>query len=677
MAFKQLFVIILLISFFKINAQISFVKSREHIKLTDWTFKKGNTYKVQHLNETPTDWASITVPHTYSMDAIEENGYYRGVAWYRNKTVIPNTMIGKQIFIRFEAVGREATVYVNGKNVGKHAGGYSAFCFDITKFANVGAENNIAVKVTNRPNFKIIPVTDNLFNVYGGIYRPVQIFATPKSHISPIHFASSGVFVKQQEVTKDFAKLTLETHLQGTANQEADLKYTVKDEKGTTVLKKTKSITFTSNSEIIESPLEIKSPILWNGRKNPHIYTVEIELKTENSSDKITQTFGIKTYDVNPKTGFSLNGAAYHLHGVAMHQEWKQFGPALTKNHHQQDLDIIDEIGATTLRLSHYQHSESTYEIADKKGILVWSEIPFVHDYSGREFENAKQQLTELILQNYNHPSIFVWGLWNEVRAWKSPDEPCVQLTKELNDLAHELDNSRLTISASDRGVTSNMGGISDLQAWNKYFGWYYGDYKDLAKWLDKSNKAKPEIGISISEYGAGGNIFQQDITKLDKPFGGFFPEQDQTRCHEVSWKIIKDRPFVWSSYVWNIFDFSVGNWNRGGIPYTNHKGLVTFDRKTKKDAFYFYKANWSKTPVLYIAERRHNERTASNTTVKVYTNQSKVVLYVNGKKISKKTCSSDINILTFENITLKKGTNQIEVKAGKTLSDKINWTLK
>ncbi|WP_282122947.1 glycoside hydrolase family 2 protein [Algibacter mikhailovii] len=677
MKLNQYLLFLVLFTFFSSQGQIDFVRSREHIKITDWVFKKGNTYNAEKINFNTDDWDDIEVPHTFSMDAINENGYYRGTAWYRSKIEIPATMQNKRVFIRFEAAGHEATVYINGKRIGQHSGGYSAFCYDITGHIKLGTDNNIAVKVTNEPNFKRIPVTDKLFNIYGGIYRPVQIFATPETHISPSHFASSGVFFKQEEIDTNLAKLVLETHLQGNKDEDVKLKYTIKNALGQTVLEDSKNVTFRSDSEIVETPIQIQSPILWDGRKNPHIYSAEIELITKNTSDKITQTFGIKTYKVDPKTGFYLNDELYSLHGVAMHQEWKQHGPALKEENHQKDMAIVDEIGATTLRLSHYQHSESTYDLADEKGILVWSEIPFVHDYSGREFENAKQQLKELIFQNYNHPSIYVWGLWNEVRAYQSPDEPCVQLTKELNELAHSLDKTRLTISASDRGITSNMGGISDLQAWNKYFGWYTGEYKDLGKWLDESNQTNPEIGISISEYGAGGNIFQQDITKLDKPFGEFFPEQDQTYCHEVSWKIIKDRPFVWSSYVWNIFDFSAGDWNRGGIPYTNHKGLVTFNRTVKKDAFYFYKANWSQAPVLYIAERRHNERIKANTYVKVYTNQTKVTLYVNGKKVSKKKCTSDINIVTFEDIELKTGANQIKVISGKSLSDEIEWTLK
>ncbi|MGB5262566.1 MAG: glycoside hydrolase family 2 TIM barrel-domain containing protein, partial [Lutimonas sp.] len=357
--------------------------------------------------------------------------------------------------------------------------------------------------------------------------------------------------------------------------------------------------------------------------------------------------------------------------------EWKQSGPALSNTQHRADMDLIEEMGSTALRLAHYQQSDIMYQLADEKGILVWAEIPFVHDYSGREGDNAKQQLAELILQNYNHPSIFVWGLWNEVRAWESPDEPCVTLTKELNILAHQLDNTRPTTSASDRDMVSNMGGITDLQAWNKYFGWYYGAYEDMGTWLDQSHKEFPEIEIGISEYGVGGNIFHQELSKLEKPNGNYFPEMEQTKYHETTWEILEKRPFVWGTFIWNMFDFSVAGWNRGGIRSLNHKGLVTFDRKIKKDAFYFYKANWSEEPILYISERRHDIRHTREVEVKVYSNLEEVVLVLNGKRLGKMKPGEKNKIAVFKNVYLENGFNKIMVHSTskkRPLKDEIVW---
>ncbi|WP_366183847.1 glycoside hydrolase family 2 TIM barrel-domain containing protein [Flavobacterium ovatum] len=658
------------------QAQVPFVKERNHINLTDWIYTKGINFNAQKNSFDVQNWQAVKVPHTYSMDAINAIGYYRGESWYRTPVTIPQSMDGQRIFIRFEGVGQQAELYFNEKKIGEHKGGYSAFCYEITDLAQANKSNLLAVKVTNEPDFKVIPTVDKLFNLYGGIYRPVQVFSTPKTNINPNYYASSGVFVELKELQKDLATIQIRTHLSTSKpGQNSTINYTILDAKNKVVAQEKRTISSFKKDTILSENFQIKKPILWNGRQNPHRYHAEISVTSNNETDKINQSFGIKTVSANADTGFHLNNEPYRLYGVAMHQEWEQNGPALSDQQHQQDMDLVDEIGATGIRLSHYQHSELTYELADEKGILVWTEIPFVHDYSSREDGNAKQQLTELILQNYNHPSIFTWGLWNEVRAHKSKNEPCVLLVEDLKKLAHKLDPNRLTASASDRGITGNMENITDLQAWNKYFGWYGGKYGDFAKWLDEAHTQNPTIPLGISEYGSGANIKDQDETINNKPFGIHFPEIDQTHGHEITWKIIKDRPFVWGSFVWNMFDFSVAGWNRGGVANRNHKGLITYDRSTKKDAFYFYKTNWNSEPQLYIAERRNTNIHSNPTTVKIYTNQPAATLYLNGKKIATQKLTSDIRIIEFKNIELQKGNNKIEVKAGK-LSDEINWIL-
>jgi beta-galactosidase len=660
------------------NGQASFLQNRKAINLEEWSFQKGKLNYAEKLVTTESDWKKVKVPHTFSMDAIEEIGYYKGDAWYRTNIEIPPSMSEERIFIRFEGVGQEAEVFVNEKNVGKHSGGYSAFCFEITNQVKMGQKNLIAVRATNAPNFKRIPVDDDLFNHYGGIYRPVCIFSTPKNNISPTYNASAGLFVELKELSATNAKLEIRTHVSGILNQKnAQLHYTIKNAKGKSVLFHKESFDFNPSNQVICSTIEIQNPILWNGRKNPHLYSVEAKLITENSTDQVVQNFGVRTYSFDANKGFILNNKPYNLHGVNMHQEWKQVGPALTKEQHLTDMELVDEIGATTVRFAHYQHSDIIYDLSDKKGIFAWAEIPFVHDYSGREGENAKQQLTELILQNYNHPSIFVWGLWNEVRD-NNPNDPCVLLTKELNELAHKLDNTRLTTSASDKGMVSNMGNITDLQAWNKYFGWYYGQYKDLSSWLDTSHKDFPERPLAISEYGVEANIYHQDVSKLEKPVGNYFPEMEQSNYHELTWKILKDRPYLWGTFVWTMFDMSVNVWNRGGVPRMNQKGLVTYDRTVKKDAFYFYKANWSEEPVLYITERRNNERKNNLNSVKVYTNQEEITLHVNNEKIATKKMISDIHVLKFENVKLADGENTITVfSKNKKLKDEVIWSFK
>lgn len=654
-----------------LEGQVPFVKARDFIPLDDWTFKKGIIYQAEKPDFDALKWEQVNVPHTYSMDAITDVGYYRGNAWYRTNVTLPESMKGERIYIRFEGVGQEAEVFVNGKRIGEHSGGYSAFCFEITNKISYDTENLIAVNVTNEPDFKRIPVDDKLFNHYGGIYRPVQIFSTPAVNIDPAYHASSGVFIEAKEVNIDLARLEIRTHLSAPIqpDKEVTLMYTIKEASGKVVWNENVTMTII-REDVITQAVDLVKPKLWEGLKNPHLYTLEVQVFVGDQEDKVIQTFGIKTYTVHPAKGSFLNGKPYQVNGVALHQEWEECGPALSHFQIEKDMELIEEIGASAIRLSHYQHADLRYQLADQLGILVWSEIPFVHDYSGREGANARQQLTELILQNYNHPSVFVWGLWNEVRAYSSPAEPCVVLTKDLNELAHKLDPKRLTASASDRGLISNMGNITDLQAWNKYFGWYYGEYEDMVTWLDDSRQQYPDIALGLSEYGIGGNIYQQDISRLEKPSGNYFPETEQTKYHELTWKIIQERPYLWCSFVWNMFDFSVAGWNRGGIPNLNHKGLVTYDRSVKKDAFYLYKANWSNEPMVHITEKRNDQRMTDVIDVKVYTNQSKVVLYVNGKKTATKTLSSENNVIIFTGVKLVSGENKLEVKAGRQLSD-------
>ena len=660
-------------------SQIKMLQHRNTMDLIDWTFKKGKYFNAQQRNFNDADFEPVKVPHTYSMDAIESLGYYRGETWYRTKVVIPNLMQKERIFIRFEGVGHEAAVFVNGKKVGKHVGGYAAFCFEITNEVDLNQENFIVVLVSNEPNFKRIPVNDKLFNHYGGIYRPVQIFSTPKMAISPIFYASSGLFVELKALSKTNARLEVRTHISNTSDQKKGvLQLEIKNKEGETVFLNKETVLFTDENQIVTSTVSIENPLLWHGLKNPYVYKIVATISSGEQSDQVVQDFGLRTYDFDANKGFILNNESYRLFGVNLHQEWNDVGPALKKAHHYADHDLMLQIGATTMRTAHYQHSDIVYELANQAGILVWTEIPFVNDYSGRENENAKQQLTELIFQNYNHPSIFVWGIWNEVRANKSPDEPCVLLTKELVELAKSLDPSRPTVSASDKDMISNMGNITDLQAWNKYFGWYYGTYRYMATWIDASHKNFPDRPLAISEYGIGGNIYHQDASKLEKPTGDYFPEMLQTKYHEITWKIFKDRPFLWGTYVWTMTDMGVNVWNRGGIPFLNHKGLLTFDRKTKKDAFYFYKANWNPEPMLYIAERRNTERKEGSTNIKVYTNiKLPILLFINGKKIATKKMISDISILMFENVPLEKGANKIQVMTkDQNLKDEVMWNL-
>ncbi|GJM64420.1 glycoside hydrolase family 2 protein [Persicobacter diffluens] len=664
---RQLFFLALVILGFSLSAKADsppFLQNRKQVNLKTWQFKKGDVYGGHWTNLSTNSWEGIEVPHTFNMDAIDGIGYYQGVVWYRKNITNADFVPGERIFIRFEGVGQEAQLYLNGQEVGRHSGSYGAFSFELTNLWQFDGENILSLKVDNSLSFSTIPTSNFLFNAYGGVYRPVALFSTPKDCVSPLYFGASGVFVEAKQVSQKAAQLEIRSHLLLSDHQNPlTLSIKILDPKGQVVAAKNQQIQASAGEKMQAMNFEIAQPELWHGKQNPALYKAEVELISGNSRDRVLQPFGIRHIEVDANKGLLLNGEPYRVNGVCRHQEWEQNANALTNAQHETDVELINEMGATGLRLAHYQQADYVYQLADESGLIVWAEIPFVHTWTGREHDNAQQQLKELILQNYNHPSICFWGLWNEVRANGDPNAPCVELTQALNALAHSLDPSRPTTSASDREVTAPMSRITDLQGWNKYYGWYYTEYEELGQWLEETHRQYPDLKISVSEYGAGGNIAQQDLTKLEKPVGRYFPEQEQTICHELSWAAIRDKDYVWGSFVWNMFDFGVNDWYRGGKDHRNHKGLVTFDRKEKKDAFYFYKANWSTEPVLHLVEKRNNWRSDAITTIKVYSNFSeKVTLYLNGKAFAKGS-PDDLQRLEWKNVPLQEGENHILVK--------------
>jgi beta-galactosidase len=418
-------------------------------------------------------------------------------------------------------------------------------------------------------------------------------------------------------------------------------------------------------------------PHLWNAKADPYLYTLNVRLEDVqgNVLDEVEQPFGLRFYRVDRDSGLVLNGRAYPLYGVCRHQEWEGLGPALSNKHHEKDVGFILELGATGVRLAHYQQADKMYSLCDENGLVVWAEIPNTPAYRNHPdyLQNCKEQLTELIKQNLNHPSILFWGLYNEV------DIPTADL-KILHETAKRLDPYRLTTQA-DYSQVSERHLITDVAAWNWYYGWYYGQFGEYAPWFDRAHKNYPTLMAGLSEYGAGGCISQQqeNPARPDASNGRFFPEQYQRLYHERVWSEIKNRKDLWCKFVWNLADFSWTNVRRGDRDFINHKGLITHDHKTKKDAFYFYKANWSDEPVLYLLSRRNTERTEKLVTVEVYTNLDEVELYVNGIFISRKKMESDIHKIHWDNVPLVPGRNRIDVighQENKTFTDACEWRL-
>ena len=649
---------------FMLYGMSMFAQRQDILLNNDWNFRFS--HQVQKGTEVRVD-----LPHTWNaQDALSGKiDYKRGIGNYEKNLFIRSEWKGKRLFIRFEGVNNIADVFVNRRHIGEHRGGYGAFIFEITGKVEYGKENSILVRVNNGEQLDIMPLVGD-FNFYGGIYRDVHLLITDETCISPLNYASPGVRLIQDSVSHKYAKVRAVVDLSNgdSGNREVELNVRLLD--GQRVVKEgTKKVNLSGNAAMQqEFTFEIDQPHLWNGRQDPFLYQAEVTLSRNGQMvDRVTQPLGLRFYRIDPDKGFFLNGKHLPLQGVCRHQDRSEVGNALRPQHHEEDAALMLEMGVNAVRLAHYPQATYFYDLMDKNGIIVWAEIPFVGPggYNDKGFvdlpafrANGKEQLKELIRQHYNHPSICVWGLFNELT--ELGDNP-VEYIKELNVLAHQEDPTRLTTSASNQMGDLNF--ITDAIAWNRYDGWYGGTPADLGKWLDRMHKDHPEICIAISEYGAGASIYhQQDSLVKTVPTSWWHPENWQTYYHIENWKTISSRPYVWGSFVWNMFDFGAAHRTEGDRPGINDKGLVTFDRKVRKDAFYFYKANWNREePMLYLTGKRNTVRTQRLQTITAFTNLSGAELFVNGKSYGKAIPDS-YAILEWKNVELEPGENEIKV---------------
>lgn len=649
---------------FMLYGMSMFAQRQDILLNNDWNFRFS--HQVQKGTEVRVD-----LPHTWNaQDALSGKiDYKRGIGNYEKNLFIRPEWKGKRLFIRFEGVNNIADVFINRRHIGEHRGGYGAFIFEITGKVEYGKENSILVRVNNGEQLDIMPLVGD-FNFYGGIYRDVHLLITDETCISPLDYASPGVRLIQDSVSHRYAKVRAIVDLSNgsSGNQEVELNVRLLD--GQRVVKEgTKNVNLSGN-EVMQQELtfEIDQPHLWNGRQDPFLYQAEVTLfRNGQMVDRVTQPLGLRFYRIDSDKGFFLNGKHLPLKGVCRHQDRSEVGNALRPQHHEEDAALMLEMGVNAVRLAHYPQATYFYDLMDKNGIIVWAEIPFVGPggYNDKGFvdlpafrANGKEQLKELIRQHYNHPSICVWGLFNELT--ELGDNP-VEYIKKLNVLAHQEDTTRPTTSASNQMGDLNF--ITDAIAWNRYDGWYGGTPADLGKWLDRMHKDHPEICIAISEYGAGASIYhQQDSLVKTVPTSWWHPENWQTYYHIENWKTISSRPYVWGSFVWNMFDFGAAHRTEGDRPGINDKGLVTFDRKVRKDAFYFYKANWNREePMLYLTGKRNTVRTQRLQTITAFTNLSGAELFVNGKSYGKTTPDS-YAILEWKNVELQPGENEIKV---------------
>lgn len=650
-----------------------------------WEFKKGPfpTDAMQTAARWNADWEQVNVPHTWNADDMQKktNSFYAGVAYYRKHYVFPESLEGKRLFLRFEGVGACAEVYVNGYLIGTHKGAYSAFVCEIGSQVRLGEENEIVVKADNAARPDVIPVNHALFGVYGGIYRPVWLIVTEPCNIVVNDCASPGVYITQKNVSKQSADVSVRVKLDNATLAPAalELENAIYTREGKLVKVHRQSFELTPQGvQNYVSDFKISHPHLWQGREDPYLYKVVSRLKQDGQViDEVIQPLGLRKYEAVAGKGFFLNGKKYPMYGVTRHQDWWGMGSALTNREHDFDLEQIMEVGATTVRFAHYQQSDYIYSRCDTLGLIIWAEIPFVNRVTGQEWDNVHQQMRELIRQSFNHPSIYVWGIHNEVYH---PHGYTAALTQSVHDLCKLEDPDRYTVAVNGYGHAEHpVNGNTDIQGMNRYFGWYEKKIQDIKPWIEKMEKEYPWQRLMLTEYGADANIEHQTELLGDALNWGsdFYPETFQTKTHEYQWGVISQHPYILASYLWNMFDFAVPQWKRGGVDARNMKGLITFDRKIRKDAFYWYKANWSKEPVLYLTQRRNTERERRETSVTVYSNLGTPRVFLNGRELDGvRKGYTDVHYI-FDQVTLAEGRNVLRaviVSDGKEYTDEIVW---
>ena len=571
----------------------------------------------------------VTLPHTWNaVDGQSASDYYRGNCTYIKKFVKPELGKDEELFLEINGANSSSKVILNGKELACHDGGYSTYRVKLTE--DLLDENELQIEVDNSANDHVYPQKAD-FTFYGGLYRDVKLIIVPKTHFDLEYFGGKGLYVTP-EVFDDQAIVKLDAYIRGDADKVmvsidgvGEVKLEVPQQHEQTLYEEEamKNVTHFSGS------LTIEKPHLWDGLKDPYLYVATAKIYAQGEViDEVTSKFGCRTYRFDPKEGFFLNGRSYPLRGVSRHQDRLGVGNALTKEMHEEDMELILSVGANSIRLAHYQHDQYFYDLCDEKGIVAWAEIPYitVHMDGGRE--NTISQMKELILQNYNHASIICWAISNEITL-QGVTEDLMENHRILNDMIHTMDKKRVSAMANLflLETDSPLVELPDIRGYNLYYGWYVGDMEDNDTFFDQFHKEHPNTVIGLTEYGADSVISLQS----PKPEKGDYTESYMAVYHEHMLQMISERPYLWGTYVWNMFEFAAAGRDEAGDPGKNHKGLITFDRKQKKDAYYIYKAWWSDEPFVHLCGSRYVDRLESVTEVKVYSNQKKIALYVDG----------------------------------------------
>ena len=610
---------------------------RQILKFNDnWEFLKGvSEIGAAEVGE------SITIPHTWNATDGQDGGndYFRGTCLYRKvfrSDLLPKA---KKYYLEINGANSSADVYMNGKRLAHHDGGYSTWRVNITGYLRT--ENTLCILVDNAPNEEVYPQVAD-FTFYGGIYRDVNIVCVEETHFDLEYFGGKGLVITP-EIAETAANVKIDTYVNDMEKGD-EISFCIFDADGNAVAQ--------CQSATTSAVLTIEDVHLWNGRIDPYLYTAEVAIiRGGEKIDQISSRFGCRTFRIDAETGFILNGKEYPLHGVSRHQDRWQIGNALLPEHHLEDMDLICEVGANTIRLAHYQHDQYFYDLCDERGMVIWAEIPYISRHMSGGNDNTMSQMRELIVQNYNHPSICVWGLSNEITMDGAKDPDLIANHHKLKDLVHEMDKTRPTTVAciSMCDIDEKYVHISDVVSYNHYFGWYGGSLDEYGTWYDKFHEKYPNKPIGCSEYGCEALNWHNS-----NPESGDYTEEYQAIYHESLIRQLFTRKYIWSTHVWNMFDFGADARAEGGENGQNHKGLITIDRKYKKDAFYTYKA-WLVSPdvdpFVHICGKRYVDRVEEVTKVTVYSNLREVELFVNGESIGKKSAEDHFFYFEVQNI--------------------------
>jgi beta-galactosidase len=692
-----------------------------------WRFKLGPESATELEAAPDATWATVSVPHTWN-----RVGYYKdepashintaqnvvttqGVGWYKLTFTPPANVASMESFLQFDAASRVATVWLNGTMLGMHRGGFSRFRLDSTAALKPGKENTLTVKVDNtKPALgsstaDVLPLTGDFF-VYGGLYRPVRLVFTRKMHLDLMDYGSSGVYAKTASIAPEGAQVQVRARVRNDSEQSGAvmLRVLLVDAQGKVAAQQEQSVTVAPASvEERTTNVAVPHPHLWQGVEDPYLYHLVVELANKSSQpvDRVTIPFGIRQVHFDPDHGLFLNGKHVAVHGVGYHQDREGKGWASEPEDVAADEAMMREMGVTGIRLTHYQHGQPIHDLADRDGLVLWDEIPLVSQWTLGDSlqptaalrENARQQLREQIAQNYNHPAVVTWSIGNEIDFGNSmpgfvgsrrgaPDP--LPLLKELNQLAHELDPDRPTTLATCCEARSSgpnttvpiTAAVTDLSGANRYYGWYYDKPSDLGPHLDELHRRRPSQPMAVTEYGAGGAISLHSDNALGGAESRNRPqaEEYESYIHEQNWATLRSKPYLWGTFLWNSFDFATTTRSEGNSQDINTKGIVTFDHKHRKDAYFYYKANWTATPTVHINSSLYIERAYRIADVRVYSNAPKTSLKVNGKLVGALADCPD-RICAWNGVVLSPGANNI-VATGTfpngNVDDKVQWHL-